>query len=267
MKVFLSWSGDESKLVAEELNTWLQLVIQRIQPWFSPEGINRGAEWFSKVMNAARSANVGLVCLTKENQREPWILFESGALCLREKEIHLGTILVDLQPGDVKSPLSHFNHTSSNKEDFRKLVKELRARITDDSLPDSLADSIFEDYWPRLEKVLQQAKKNLARKSTNAPKAEDADPNPDPAQLTELIATVRTMDKNISKLIGQSERESRRTVLGTLESSNALPWNSLLGVGSPPSPNVTTLLNALSGSYAADESSSTKTALGSIPSG
>ncbi|MBE0393338.1 hypothetical protein BJQ96_03202 [Flavobacterium sp. PL0002] len=35
MKIFLSWSGNKSKLIAESLKDWLEQVIQSTEPWIS----------------------------------------------------------------------------------------------------------------------------------------------------------------------------------------------------------------------------------------
>lgn len=35
MKIFLSWSGEKSKNIAESLKDWLEQVIQTSEPWIS----------------------------------------------------------------------------------------------------------------------------------------------------------------------------------------------------------------------------------------
>ena len=49
MKVFIGWSGDESRLIAEALREWLPLIIQAIKPWMSEETL-------IKVLDGARSS-------------------------------------------------------------------------------------------------------------------------------------------------------------------------------------------------------------------
>ena len=80
MRVFLSWSGERSRRVAELLDDWLQCVIQAADPWMSSKDIDRGALWFSEITDQLANTAIGVVCLTKENKNKPWILFESGAL-------------------------------------------------------------------------------------------------------------------------------------------------------------------------------------------
>jgi hypothetical protein len=44
------------------------------------EYIDKGAPWSERLDEALQSAHIGVLCLTKENLREPWINFEAGAL-------------------------------------------------------------------------------------------------------------------------------------------------------------------------------------------
>lgn len=115
MKVFLSWSGDRSKKVAELLDEWLQCTIQTCQPWLSSRSIDRGALWFSEITAELADTTVGIICLTSENKESPWILFESGALAKGLNSSRVCTFLIDLEPADLGNPLAQFNHTVYTK--------------------------------------------------------------------------------------------------------------------------------------------------------
>ena len=80
MKVFISWSGERSRSIAEALREWLPDVIQAVKPWLSAEDIDKGARWSSDLAHELEDAHVGVICLTPENLEEPWIHFEAGAL-------------------------------------------------------------------------------------------------------------------------------------------------------------------------------------------
>jgi hypothetical protein len=66
--VFISWSGERSRYVAEALWDWLPLVLQIVEPWMSAEDVEKGSPWESEIMGKLDEANVGIVCLTPENR-------------------------------------------------------------------------------------------------------------------------------------------------------------------------------------------------------
>ena len=80
MKVFISWSGDISKAVATALRNWLPNVIQSVTPWMSEQDIPKGTRWTHQLNQQLEQVKTGIICLTPDNQRSPWILFETGAL-------------------------------------------------------------------------------------------------------------------------------------------------------------------------------------------
>ena len=157
MKVFLGWSGTRSKETAEVLGDWLGQVIQAIDPWISSD-ILKGARWSEEIANKLEEAKVGIICLTKENLNENWILFEAGALS-KTKDAHVCTFLLDLKPTDIKQPLALFQHTEFEKEDVRKLTHTINQAVEDASerSPDvKRLDTIFDRFWPDLEEKLKE---------------------------------------------------------------------------------------------------------------
>ncbi len=79
-KVFLSWSGDLSRQLAEELRSWLPGVLQFVRPYFTPDDVEKGAKWNSEISKELEESDVGILCLTRNNLDKPWIIFEAGAL-------------------------------------------------------------------------------------------------------------------------------------------------------------------------------------------
>ncbi|MCK5605193.1 hypothetical protein KAR91_25100 [Candidatus Pacearchaeota archaeon] len=44
-KVFISWSGDLSRKLAQAVYDWLPGALQYVKPYFLPEDIEKGAKW------------------------------------------------------------------------------------------------------------------------------------------------------------------------------------------------------------------------------
>jgi hypothetical protein len=49
MEIFISWSGNRSKAIAELLKRWIKQVLQGTQPWISTQDIESGSLWFSEL--------------------------------------------------------------------------------------------------------------------------------------------------------------------------------------------------------------------------
>jgi len=150
-KVFISWSGDLSKKLADAVQQWLPSVLQFVKPYFTPDDIEKGARWSSDITNELSASDLGIICLTKENLDKPWILFEAGALSKNFDKAHVCTLLFNVKPTDLEGPLSMFQSTMFIKEDFKKLVKDINSSGSDSKLDDSTFDKVFEMWWPQLE--------------------------------------------------------------------------------------------------------------------
>ena len=63
MRVFLSWSGQQSRQVAAALRDWLPEVIQRINPWMSSEDISAGERWMNQLSSELEKTSYAVLCL------------------------------------------------------------------------------------------------------------------------------------------------------------------------------------------------------------
>ncbi len=190
MEVFISWSGDRSKAVAKLLKEWLGDVIQYVDPWISTE-MDRGSAWFEQILNQLGKTSFGIVCLTAENQHEPWIQFESGAIAKRLDKSWVCTLLVDLGYTDVKGPLQNFNHTSpGDKESMRLLISTLNGALGEDGLKADKLDRAFETHWGTFKARFDRA---LSGNQPNQPKAER---NANDLMI-EILGTVRSIDHRL----------------------------------------------------------------------
>src|SRR3974390_2971552 len=144
--VFVSWSGSRSKAIAEALREWLPTVIQTAKPFMSDADVEKGSRGLNEVIKALDGMKVGIICLTPENLNEPWILYEAGALSKTiDDKTRLGTYLLGgLQFQNIRPPLGMFQHAEATKEETKKLVRAINLAISDDPVPDSNLNAIFE---------------------------------------------------------------------------------------------------------------------------
>ena len=158
-KVFLSWSGETSRQVASVLYGWLPAVLQAVAPFMSQEEITKGELGRLTMARELEDTNFGILCLTSENTKEPWILFEAGALSKKLDEAAVCPFLFGIGREEIAPPLQGFQSTSTTeKADVRRLCATLNAKLDalGIGLEDATFDHVFEKWWPELEKQLSR---------------------------------------------------------------------------------------------------------------
>lgn len=201
MKVFISWSGDRSKLVAELLDDWIQCVIQAVDPWMSSKDIDRGALWFTEISDQLSNTSVGIVCLTKENKDKPWILFESGALAKGLSSNRVCTFLIDLSPTDLENPLAQFNHTFPTRDSVWELVRTINLTLKEKALKESILEKVFDTYWSQFEE-------DFKRIIDTTPVTEIIAKRKDNDIMLDVLSTVRLLDRRLRSIESNNDRRS-----------------------------------------------------------
>jgi TIR domain len=169
MKIFISWSGDKSKMVAEFLKNWIEQIIQSTEPWISVD-IDKGKKWNQEITQNLEESKVGILCITRDNINAPWILFEAGAIS-KSHDSYVCTFLIDLVPTDLTGPLSIFQATRFNKEDVFKLITTINQIIQKNggkSLSIENLKSVFETFYPKLEQKIESISNNSNTKTEKA---------------------------------------------------------------------------------------------------
>ena len=197
MKVFISWSGNRSRAVADLMSVWIKCVLQASDPWISTKHIDRGALWFSEINEKLRDVSVGIVCLTQENKDKPWILFETGALAKGLTGNRVCTFLVDLEPGDLTDPLAQFNHTKPDKIGMWELVKTLNSCMLERCLDEIVLQRAFEVYWPSFENDFAEA--------VSLNPAVEVKKRPQNDVMMEILETTRLLNRRIGALENTSD--------------------------------------------------------------
>ena len=201
MKIFISWSGERSKKVAELLDDWIQCVIQAVDPWMSSKDIDRGALWFTEITDQLASTSIGIVCLTKENRNKPWILFESGTLAKGLTSNRVCTFLIDLAPTDLENPLAQFNHTFPVRDSVWELVRTINLSLKENALKESVLSKVFDTYWGQFENDFKEI-------IASTPETEVTTKRKDNDIMLDVLSTVRMLDRRMRNLESNNERPS-----------------------------------------------------------
>lgn len=192
MRVFISWSGTTSLLMAEALRDWLPDVIQTCEPWISSSDIDAGARWDQILSEQLQQTQLGIICLTQENLTAPWILFEAGALSKIINKAHVCPYLLGLESTDITGPLSRFQSVKADKVGTKKLLQTINRTLDSQALTEDRFNRSFEMFWPVLESSLSRIP-NITQDQSQ-PIRSQAD------MLTEVLGIVREQSSVISEL-------------------------------------------------------------------
>lgn len=155
MKVFISWSGDTARKIALELYEWLPMVLQSIEPYMSEQSIEKGTRWVTNVAEQLQDSVAGIVILTPDSLNAPWLNFEAGALSrVVDQSAKLAPVLFGMKPSDVIAPLSQFQVTEFNSNEFLNLLKSINAVAESDGLPEQRLEKAHHALWNNLEEKI-----------------------------------------------------------------------------------------------------------------
>ncbi len=172
MKVFISWSGDLSRELGKCFDEWLPATLQAVKTYYSPEAIEKGAHWSSKLAKELEESGTGLFILTPDNLTAPWMMFEAGAISKQFGEASVCSILFGVNASDVTPPLSLYQMTKFEKADVKRLITTINQKCGDAKLFDGVLDTVFEKWWPDLESRVDAVMKSDENTLTQEPRPE-----------------------------------------------------------------------------------------------
>jgi len=206
MKVFISWSGERSRSLAQALHGWLPLVLHYVKPWLSDADVSAGDRWATVVAKELESSNFGVICVTPENLNSSWMLFEAGALAKSMQGSKVIPLLFSLEFSDVSGPLAQFQAKKCDRDGIDEVVSSInRACEAGAQVPDERKIQLFSALWPELEKQFLAV-------PHEAPTAKHMRPQHE--ILEELVSSVRGMDTSFrdleAKFSGSGPRSRRK---------------------------------------------------------
>lgn len=225
MKVFISWSGTRSRVVAETLHWWFPKVLQGIQPFVSAKDIDKGANWTAELSRELEDAEFGIICLTPENLTSPWLHYEAGAMT-KSVESRVCPLLYDLEKAGVGAPLNQLQLTDlADQQDMILLMTAMNTVAGNRLTPEDLRESL-EMWWPRLSRRLEAVPDRSDATAVPAI-AEPAQPqSSDRELLLEVLDVVRELGQRAPLLArpvsGDEARAVRRELRQVLEDAGLM---------------------------------------------
>lgn len=191
MKVFISWSGERSKRVAEHLKEWLDCVIPNLKPFVSSKDIQHGSWWFSEISDQLAEAGTGILCITSDNKDKPWILFEAGAISKGQSKNRVVPFLIDLTQVEVGLPLSQLHLTDPSYDSVFAMAVMINGRLEEDRRSEeTILKKRFDAFWVDFEETF---KKNLSETFQTVQTAKRSDRE----IMEEMLSTIRSLENRL----------------------------------------------------------------------
>ena len=170
VRVFLSWSGESSRLVAKALHEGMQRLSDRLEPWLSDD-LEPGAQWASMLVPQIRKARFAVLCLTRRNIGAAWIAFETGAYYSSRLRKAVVPYLLDIRPADLTFPLGLFQSVTADWHGTKSMFVRLGELV--DMEEKAVEEMFVSTIWPDLNsqltviRKLQAEAQETARTSAN----------------------------------------------------------------------------------------------------
>lgn len=159
-KVFISWSGDRSRQIAEVFREWIPSVLQMTDVYFTPNDIQKGTRWSTEIATELNGSQIGIFILTRENLNSPWMMFEAGAISKSLDAAFVAPILFNLETSDVSGPLTQFQMSRFEKPEMLKLLKTINGAAGSDKLTEKTIENVFDKWWDELQQKVLAVVKN-----------------------------------------------------------------------------------------------------------
>jgi hypothetical protein len=162
-------------------------VIQIVKPWMSTADIRAGARWVVDITASLADAKIGIVCVTQDNQREPWLLFETGALAKSIENTFVCPYLIHMPKENlVQGPLTLFQAQLADRDGTWAVLSMVNEALGVEALPRERLQRTFDLHWPKLEATLSALPP--ARAESHRPQEE---------VLAEILETIRSLARRL----------------------------------------------------------------------
>lgn len=148
VKIFVSWSGTQSRAMAEALRWWMPKVLQGVVPFVSAKDIDKGSNWTMVLDEELQTTDFGIVCLAADNLQSPWLHYEVGALN-KSVTARVCPLLYGIKKRDVGSPLNQLQLTEFELDDVRLMMHSVN-KSKPQPLTDEHLNEAVDMWWPRL---------------------------------------------------------------------------------------------------------------------
>ncbi len=163
-KIFISWSGTKSKEIAKGIKWALEDIIFKgtgLKCFVSDLDISSGSDWWVKIKGELKTCKMGILCVTKENIKAPWIYFEAGAMIARD--IPTTPVLFNCSFKHLSSsPLSGKQAVDFyDQQKFAKMILDINETMNLLDLDTTQIEALAKDGYDKIKEKLKDVLKQL----------------------------------------------------------------------------------------------------------
>lgn len=170
LTVFFSWSGKRSKALADELSELLRQIFNKddykLRPCISSNDIEAGMKWSPELLRQLSEINISILCLTEENIKSSWIMFEAGALQKHNDNNRVIPYLLDVELRRIAdSPLHLLQSKEADMGGTLGLILAINSAFNPPAWPVEALEEIFPSYyWPDYKKKIDKINEPISTK-------------------------------------------------------------------------------------------------------
>lgn len=213
MDVFLSWSTERSKKLANIFNEWICNVLPTIETYISTEQIGPGERWSANIGKGLETNFMGIFFMVEENIDSPWLNFEAGAISKNIEDSKVIPLLHNLKPEQINGPIAQFQaKLIDEKIDILAIVKQINNGITDERKINNeklikLFDKWYPDFIEEYEKFCVDNPEPVQTKEKESLNLLDSQD-----QIGEILNIVRNINRSESRRTYQKEINSKKDI-------------------------------------------------------
>lgn len=174
------------------MKQWVGQVFQSAVVFVSEEDISAGTNWSERIKMELANTNIGIICVTPENQDAKWINFEMGALSKAvdgDNTRVIPTLIGFDNLGQLGQPASSFNMTMLDHQGLRSIAKSLNEVIDPEmKREETKLASVVDVWWGQFEDDFAAAIAIDPKTTTNV--------QDESQMIREILGTVRELQKH-----------------------------------------------------------------------
>lgn len=160
MRIFLSWSKEESKKYATIFKTELNILFPKAELFLSDQDISMGSNSISEIFKNLSKVDYGLIFITSSNKNEAWLNFEAGAISnsIGENKV-IPIAFSGIKIGELISPIANFQGFDFAEDKFKKAMRDIN-----ESFEEPMSSNTFERLlgtsWENITSEVIEVQKN-----------------------------------------------------------------------------------------------------------